>query len=57
MVNLDDASRVMERLSSAAFWWNVARVSIGNIAGLKPKYILADEPTSVLGRDNRDMIF
>lgn len=55
-VNLHDHARVMESLPSRLSGGMLQRVAVALVLGLKPQFVLADEPTAALDRDNRDQL-
>lgn len=56
LVNLVDTKRIMNSKPNELSGGMLQRVAFSYLLGLKPKYVLADEPTAALDESNRDLI-
>lgn len=55
-VNLKDTERILEAYPSELSGGMLQRVAAAILLGMSPDYILADEPTSELDEENRDLL-
>lgn len=56
LVNLEDTRRVMNAWPGQLSGGMLQRVAVSILLGIRPKYILADEPTGALDESNRDLL-
>lgn len=55
-VNLKDTERILEAYPSELSGGMLQRIAAAILLGMSPDYILADEPTSELDEENRDLL-